>query len=129
MRLSQIVDTIISELFQECGNIITLHPAQRERVITSIAYRLKSVMSANSESKAPPWVRIDTDVYQRMVQHIQSTMVKVEEGNEGYIEISCRDCGAYYAGYNSAFKDHVELIPGFQHKEGCLSLLLTMEEI
>lgn len=123
MRLSQIVDTIISELFQECGNIITLHPVQRERVVTSIAYRLKSVMSADSESKAPPWVRIDTDVYQRIVQHISATMIKVEEGNEGYIKATCRDCGASYSGH------HANLIPGFQHNEGCLSLLLTTEEI
>lgn len=123
MRLSKIVDTVISELFQECGNIITLHPAQRERVVTSIAYRLKSVMSTDNESKAPPWVRIDTDVYQRMVQHIQSTIVTVTEGYEGHIEVSCRDCGAYYAGH------HANLIPDFKHKEGCLSLLLTTEEI
>jgi hypothetical protein len=129
MRLSQIVDTVISELFSECGNIITLHPAQRERVVLSIAYRLKSVMSADSESKAPPWVRIDTDIHQRMVQHIQATIVTVTEGNEGYIEVSCRDCGAYYAGYSSAFKDRVEMIPDFQHKEGCLSLLLSTEVI
>ena len=127
MRLSQIVDTIISELFQECGNIITLHPAQRERVITSIAYRLKNAMTV--EGEVSPQIKIDTDVYQRMVQHIQATIVKVEEGNEGYIEVSCRDCGAYYAGYASAFKNAVHLIPEFKHKEGCLSLLLTTEEI
>ncbi len=127
MRLSEIVSTVISELFQECGNIITLHPAQRERVITSIAFRLKNVMSA--EGGVPPWVRIDTDVYQRMVQHIQATIVTVEEGHEGHIEVSCRDCRAYYAGYSSAFKDRIELIPGFQHKEGCLSLLITTEVI
>lgn len=127
MRLSQIVDTVLSELFQECGNIIILHPAQRERVTKAIAYQLKNVMTA--EGEVSPSIRIDTDVYQRMVQHIQSTMVTVEEGYEGHIEVSCRDCRAYYAGYASAFKDRVEMIPGFQHKDGCLSLLITTEEI
>lgn len=127
MKLSQIVNTVLSELFQECSNVITLHPAQRERITKIIAYRLKDVMEV--EGEVSPSIRIDTDVYQRMTQHIQATMIKVEEGNEGYIEVSCRDCGAYYAGYSSAFKDRVDLIPDFQHKEGCLSLLITTEEI
>lgn len=127
MRLSQIVNTVITELFQESGNIITLHPAQRERITKIIACRLKNVMEV--EGEVSPQIKIDTDVYQRMVQHIQATIVKVEEGNEGYIEVSCRDCGAYYAGYASAFKDRVDLIPEFKHKAGCLSLLITTEEI
>lgn len=127
MRLSQIVSVILDGLFQECGNVIMLHPAQRERVVTTIAYRLKSTMEAGGDGS--PSISIDTDIYQRMVQRIQSTIVTVEEDYEGYIVVTCRDCGAHYAGYSSAGKDHVELIPGFQHKEGCLYLLLTTEEI
>jgi hypothetical protein len=127
MRLSQIVNIVLSELFQECGDVITLHPTQRERVVTTIAHRLKSTMEA--EGEVSPMVSIETAICQRMVQHIKATLVTVEEGYEGHIKVSCRDCGAYYAGYSSAFKDHVEMIPGFQHKEGCLSLLLTKEEI
>lgn len=121
MKLSQIVNTVLSELFQECSNVITLHPAQRERITKIIAYRLKNVMEV--EGEVSPSMRIDTDVYQRIVQHISATMIKVEEGNEGYIKATCRDCGASYSGH------HANLIPGFQHNEGCLSLLLTTEEI
>ncbi len=127
MRLSQIVNAVISELFQECGNVITLHPAQRERVVTAIARRLKSTLEANGDGS--PSISIDMDIYQRITQYIQSTIVTIEEGYEGHIEVSCRDCGAYYAGYSSASKDHVELIPGFKHKEDCLYMIITTEKI
>lgn len=57
MDYQLIVNTVLNELFSECGNIITLHPTQREIVIASIAHTLKNVLDVEQELEVLPIIQ------------------------------------------------------------------------